>query len=171
MSGPESAHWGVGTPHTPLQEHPPYQPCIPVIQSDIIPDRACPGLMYQPIHSTDDKLVNPKSSRFRHNSGWRQDWISRFSITSQQIIVGHSEAGRVGENWVKSDPIIFEIWCISNASNSLCTLCRSHEAWLFRRLSEIWVGFDGMGGDWATWEGSCKCCSTVGRKTVNLFCG
>ena len=148
VSGPESAHWGVGTPHTPSKNTPHTRlapPCpLPIIHSNIIPDRGCPGLIYQPIHSTDDKLVNPKSSRFRHHSGPGRDWVSRISIKSQQIIVGHSECQAAG----KLD---------KNLSNHLLDLvhfhaCRfksarsAHEAQLFQRLSGIWVGFDWMAG-------------------------
>ena len=134
-------------PHTP-QEHPPYQACppcpLPIIHSNIIPDRGCPGLIYQPIHSTDDKLVNPKSSRFRHHSGLGRDWVSRISIKSQQIIVAHSEcwaAGKLDKNLSNHlrDLVHFHARRFKFARSA-------HEARLFQRLSGIWVGFDWMAG-------------------------
>ena len=148
VSGPESAHWGVGTPHTPSKNTPHTRlapPCpLPIIHSNIIPDRGCPGLIYQPIHSTDDKLVNPKSSRFRHHSSPGRDWVSRISIKSQQIIVGHSEcqaAGKLDKNLSNHlrDLVHFHARRFKSARSA-------HEARLFQRLSGIWVGFDWMAG-------------------------
>ena len=148
VSGPESAHWGVGTPHTPSKNTPHTRlapPCpLPIIHSNIIPDRGCPGLIYQPIHSTDDKLVNPKSSRFRHHSGPGRDWVSRISIKSQQIIVAHSEcwaAGKLDKNLSNHlrDLVHFHARRFKFARSA-------HEERLFQRLSGIWVGFDWMAG-------------------------
>ena len=141
MSGPESAHWGVGTPHTPLQEHPPsHSPSSSPISFQT---GACPGLMYQPIHSTDDKLVNPKSSRFRHHWGLRQDWISRFS---RHISTNHRRSFRVaawGEIGEKSSLSSFPRFKFS-----LHTLLLTRSLVIsaaFRNLGRTWWD-GGMGG-------------------------